>query len=275
MDLFEPLIQWTAVAVTRFLLSLMVFTPAVLCGDDAIRFPTPAVAPIVAPTPPPPSPDAVSVLPEDHLYVIDADDPCLVLDSPLGVVSVTQEAGPLTVRGKFVGGSGRAETKRFSGKSVFIVEPLKSGRVELLVVPAGADSAGVLRRTLDVKSGVGPQPPPEPDEEIDGPLGLSSASYAGKRAVQSNPGEAKLLAKAHRDVANEAARDPFIVIESAHKSLTEKVGVMPLERRQAWKPWMDRVAARIEELQSAGRLKNAQDWTAAWREIATGLEHGE
>jgi hypothetical protein len=123
---------------------------------DPIRLP---VTPAPAPTP---APSAVTSLTADQLYVIDADVSCIVLTSPTGIVSVTEDGGPVKIRGKFVDGTGKAESRNYKGKAVYTVEAVASGRVELLIVPVGGAAGDVIRRTLDVTAGQGPQPPPKP-----------------------------------------------------------------------------------------------------------------
>jgi hypothetical protein len=123
---------------------------------DPIRLPViPAPAPL-------PAPSAIASLGADQLYVIDSDVSCIVLASPAGVVSVSEDVGPVKIRGKFVDGSGKVESRNYRGKLVYTIEPLSNGRVELLVIPSGGTQADVIRRTLDVGSGQGPQPPPNP-----------------------------------------------------------------------------------------------------------------
>jgi hypothetical protein len=125
---------------------------------DPIRLPiTPAPAPTPAPTP-----GAATSLAADQLYVIDSDIPCIVLTSPTGIVLVTEDSGPVKIRGKFVDGTGKAESRSYKGKAVYTVEAIASGRVELLIVPIGGAVGDVIRRTLDVTVGQGPQPPPKP-----------------------------------------------------------------------------------------------------------------
>ncbi len=120
---------------------------------------TPAATP---PVPPPPAPDAVTRLAPDQLFVIEAKVPCLVITSPEGIASVTGEAGPLRIRAKFVG-SDKVETKTFAGPHVYTVEGVKSGRIEVIVVPTGfLKPSEVVRRTIDVETGLGPIPPPGP-----------------------------------------------------------------------------------------------------------------
>lgn len=130
---------------------------APLSAAPDIRFP-------VAPPSPAPAPIAdVSRLTGEQWYVIDSDAPLIVLASPRGVVSVTEETGPIRLRGKFVDGNGKVESRTFNGKHVYVVEAVSTGRVELLVFPVGAaKEADVIRKTIDVDAGQGPIPPPKP-----------------------------------------------------------------------------------------------------------------
>jgi hypothetical protein len=125
---------------------------------DPIRLP---VTPAPAPTPSP-TPNAVTSLAADQLYVIDSDVVCIVLTSPAGIVSVTEDSGPVKIRGKFVDGAGKAESRSYKGKAVYTVEAVASGRVELLIIPVGGAAGDVIRRTLDVTAGHEPPPKPTP-----------------------------------------------------------------------------------------------------------------
>lgn len=116
-------------------------------------------------TAPAPNPTAITTLTADRLYVIDSDIPVIVLASPEGLVSVTEESGPIKIRGKFIDGTGKTETRTYKGKSVYSIEALATGRVELLIVPAGSTKAAdVIRKTVDVDAGTGPIPPPKPPD---------------------------------------------------------------------------------------------------------------
>lgn len=146
--------------VACLLLAIPSAAPVAPSPDAVIRLPS---APLV-PQPMPPA-DAAVRLAADQLYVIDSDLPVIVLASPTGLVAITEDTGPLKIRGRFVGGTGGTETRTYSGKHVVTVEALASGRVELLVVPVGAKTpAEVIRRTLDVDAGEAPRPPPKPPE---------------------------------------------------------------------------------------------------------------
>lgn len=139
-------------------------TANVVAANDppAIRVPS-------GPMLPPPSSDVAVKLSADTLYVIDADVPVRVLTSPAGFVRVVKEQGPIRIRGKFVDGGSKPETRTYAGKWVYFIEPAQTGRVELLIVPtegAKPDDSDVIRRTLDVDAGEGPRPPPDPKPPV-------------------------------------------------------------------------------------------------------------
>ncbi|MDB5310664.1 MAG: hypothetical protein JWO38_4866 [Gemmataceae bacterium] len=160
----------------RVLLFLVVILVEVLLtvsrsrGADTAPPPVPAIRfpdiPVPAPPPPPvPDPSAVPALAADSLYVIDSDVDVMVEAFPAGLVTLTQEPGPLKVRGKFVGGSGKVETRTFKGKTVTTIDAVAgaSGRVTIVVIPAGSKSpADWIRKVVDVGSGQAPRPPPGP-----------------------------------------------------------------------------------------------------------------
>lgn len=134
--------------------------------EATARAEPPAIRVPSGPMLPPPSSDVAVKLSAETLYVIDADVPVRVLTSPAGFVRVVKEQGPIRIRGKFVDGSGKPETRTYAGKWVYFIEPTQTGRVELLIVPtegAKADDSDVIRRTLDVDAGEGPRPPPGPE----------------------------------------------------------------------------------------------------------------
>jgi len=127
--------------------------PAPPPGETLPDWPATPVVP--QPMPPQPAPKAVANLAAEELYVVQSDDDVQLLASPPGVVVVTKEQGPLKIRGLFVGNK-IVSTRTYGKKHVFIVERVKPGDVELLLVPAGK----VERRT--VGDGDGPIPPPKP-----------------------------------------------------------------------------------------------------------------
>lgn len=173
-------------------------------GADApvIRLPEPpAPAPQPMPPIPGPAPAPVLRLTADTYYVIDSDVPVVVTSSPLGLVTGTDtpEAGPLKFKGRFVDGTGRSESRTFKGKFVYTIEPVKSGRCELLVFPEGAKTAAdVVRRTLDVDAGEGPRPPPKPDPDptpdpAPGPTAAKVAVVILEETLQRTPAQGKVI----------------------------------------------------------------------------------
>ena len=135
------------------------FLSVSLAADPVgIRLPELAV-----PTPMPQPAAAVSKLKADEWYIVDSDVPLIVLASPEGVVSITEDAGPVKLRGRFADGAGKVETRSYKGKHVFTVDAVHTGKVELLLIPVGGAAKDVIRRTLDVDAGTGPRPPPDDD----------------------------------------------------------------------------------------------------------------
>lgn len=134
---------------------LMFLVGQVVNGEDAKPLP-PIRLPI---SKQPVAPSAVTRLTPNEIFVVEADLPCLVLASREGFVAVTQEAGPLRIRGIFADGNGKPETRNYTAKHLWLIEAATAGEVELLIVPQNAKSDDVvIRRTLIV-SGV---PPPGP-----------------------------------------------------------------------------------------------------------------
>lgn len=144
------------------LLEVAVLLAAPLPKDGKQLFP-PVIQPDTSPAPKPaPVPGAVPVLSGELLYVVPMEEPFLLFASPPGLVTVTKEAGPLRVRGKFLDGSGKVETRNYSAKFLAIVEavPGAKGRVELVLVPNGiTDEKDAARMLVDVNHGA--QPPPD------------------------------------------------------------------------------------------------------------------
>lgn len=126
--------------------------------SPAIRFPD-----ISVPPPPTPKPDpAVGiVLNADEQYVFDADIETMVASYPAGLLSIVTEAGPMKVKAKFAGGTGKMQTKVFAGKYVTTVEAIGAGPVTLVVVPVGAKSKSEWIEK-SILANVGPRPPPTP-----------------------------------------------------------------------------------------------------------------
>lgn len=137
----------------------------VVAPKEAIRFPDFGPAPAPAPKPNPGEPQAIPTLTAETLYVIDSDTPFLVFASPPELVTLTKEAGPLRIRGKFIDSppGSKVETRNFAGKQVVTIEANGVGRVEIIVIPAGAtEEKSAIRKLIDVNNGAQPPPGPNP-----------------------------------------------------------------------------------------------------------------
>lgn len=122
----------------------------------------PDVLPAPTPRPPAPPPSAVLPLPADCYYLaIASDKPWFVLASPAGLVTVTQETGPMRIRGRFADAPDKVVTRVIVQKYIVLVEAAGTGQCELIAFPSGVtDAKQVARRLVDVN--VGPRPPPVP-----------------------------------------------------------------------------------------------------------------
>ena len=174
----------------------------------------PAVLPAIMP-----APGAVAKITGDMLYVVETDNPMLLLASPQGIVSITQDAGPLRIRGLFIDGKGKTETRTYKAKFVFVVEAAATGRVELIAVPLTAKSeSDVDRKTIDVETGQAPKPPPGPSP-VDAFTAAVQTGYAmdGKPALDAVKLAAiyKLSKKTVDDPALKTIQDVFSKMHAA------------------------------------------------------------
>lgn len=111
----------------------------------------------------PPQPKPVTVLPEDHFFVVESDVQLIVLHSPDGILDISEDQGPIRLRGRFAGGSGKIESKTFGGKYVYTIEGKQTKQTELVLIPVGVTSSEqIVRAVLSVN---GAKPPPIPDDD--------------------------------------------------------------------------------------------------------------
>ncbi len=171
--------------------------PADTAKNGGVVFPE-----VVVPSDNKPKPAPVVAVPKlaaDQLYVVASETPFLLIDSPPGKVQVTREAGPIRIRGKFLDGNGKVETRTYSAKHIAIIEAVGVGRVELIAFPEGAKTEkDVIRAQLDADGGavpnpdeipapkpkppdVDPNPAPKPQPVIDGPLWIVTVTQSERR----------------------------------------------------------------------------------------------
>jgi hypothetical protein len=177
--------------------------------------------------------------------------------------------------------SGDAQTEEV-GNALYVWAPPGKYVVKLTAIDFEAKRVERASLTFTVGGpGPGPTPVPPgptpvpPTPKPDGPLGLSKASREGAAAVTSadRAAEAARLALAQRTHAAGVAAGRFAdaaaILEgwrSANRAaLTES-------QRAAWAAWAAPVGARIAELHKTGKLPGNNEWSAAFREVADGLD---
>ena len=156
----------------RSLIALLVFSATGL--GQTIRLPV-----VTVETPPPQPMPATSVLKlsSEVYYVVEADVPVMILASPDGIVNVGSDTGPLKLRGKFIDGKGKVETRTYKGKYVYYIDQngTASGNVELFVFAVGEpDAAKVQRVKLVVGESPTPPGPSPPGPNPPGPVPVTS-----------------------------------------------------------------------------------------------------
>lgn len=120
-------------------------------------------APQIEETPEPPPVDAFAV---DELYLIQADSGLHIIPSPSGIVQVTSAKSGSVVFSKFAGGQG-LEERQITRAHGYILRGLQPGTVELLVLPAGSQDLGQLRRrTLTIRTNDSQQQQAQPTDDV-------------------------------------------------------------------------------------------------------------
>lgn len=164
-------------------------------------------------------PSVVPVLTPDLYYIVKADAPFLLFSSPPGLVTIMKEAGPIRLRGKFIDGNGKVETRTITSKNIAFVEPVPGakGRVELIYLPVGTtDESKAVRRMVDVLTAPLPPPdPPVPDPKpippgpADPLLSVLQAAYDAEPAAATKASDKTALAAVFRALAV-AVGDPVV-----------------------------------------------------------------
>lgn len=172
--------------------------------------------PPTPPPPPPPTPGQVVTLKPGYQYVVTSTDDVAVLTSPTGVLSITNESGPIRISGLFSDGKGVRETRTYTDKRVYILEPSGTGTAELLIVRSLADRTKDLRQTIAIGDAP-PTPPPAPNDPL---VATLQAAFASDKVPT---GVAASLAKVYRTVASTTANDPKVV---TYQDLFNAVGSM-------------------------------------------------
>lgn len=126
---------------------------------EGVRPPTPVVEPE-------PEPTLVDTFAVDELYLIQSDSDLHLIPSPSGIVQVTAATQSSVVFSRFAGGSG-LEERQVTRQHGYILRGLQPGTVELIVLPAGSQDLGQLRRrTLTIRAGNGQDQQATPTDDV-------------------------------------------------------------------------------------------------------------
>lgn len=149
--------------------------------NDQIHLPTtPVTVEPYDPKPEEPS-TVIGTLSADQFYVIESTAKLITLSSPEGLVSFEETPGPIRVRGLFVDGSGKIETRTYNSPYVYFVTAVASGKTELILIPEGVTSQDDIVRQVLTVSGIGPRPGPvDPVDPDDPPIPPVDPPILGK-----------------------------------------------------------------------------------------------
>jgi hypothetical protein len=126
---------------------------------EGVRPPTPVVEPD-------PEPTTVDTFAVDELYLIQSDSDLHLIPSPSGIVQVTAAPQSSVVFSRFAGGSG-LEERQVTRQHGYILRGLQPGTVELIVLPAGSQDLGQLRRrTLTIRAGGSQDQQQQPTDDV-------------------------------------------------------------------------------------------------------------
>lgn len=257
------------------LLPLLVFV--VLGADPVPSIRLPNVKAAVAPV-------TVTVLAVDSLFVIDADEPYMVLDSRQEIVRITEDVGPMTIRSVFVDGTGKPETRKYTAKYIWLIEAVQAGEVEIIITKVGEkDRTKAIRRTLLI-GGVTPKPrpndpiipkpiDPRPDDPkpdpLPIPLGLDKIikESVRKNVPAAERAVATKLAEAYREGAKNLANGTW----SLDKAITNQRDLnvkVPGYKADSWRGVFRDVADVLAAARDAGRFESQKQFVAVFAELS-------
>jgi hypothetical protein len=170
------------------------------------------VSPPPAPTPAP-APSPVTQLNSDQLYVIGLDQPAIVVASPPGIVNLKSKQGPITVHGKFVDGPATPELRDVPNKQVWLVYPIGTGQVELIVTWGDPTAQNVDRRLINVGPAT-PPTPPTPPAPADPFVAALQTAYTSEPAADKHE-DVVQLAALYSKAAKSTVNDPSITTTAA------------------------------------------------------------
>lgn len=132
-------------------------------------------------------PKPIDTLKADEFLVVESSVELFVRRFPAGMIDVEESVGPMRVRGKFAGGTGRIETREYGTGFLYFLTAIKSGVVGVDLVPIGVSAENdIARQVLTVVDGTQPLPPPGPEPEPD-PKPQPTAKNVSVAIVEDRP----------------------------------------------------------------------------------------
>ena len=159
------------------------------------------------------------------------------------------------------------------------------GQYTFFLVAAGVDgnkpAINIAKHLLTIGNpgpGPGPNPPgptPNPDPLPPGKYGLASFARDSAAGVSLDPAaktkSATALASSFDSIASTIAagaiKTPADAIGATQANNITALGTY----RDAWRPWAETLRVKLNGLSDGGQMVSMEDYTTAWREIATGL----
>lgn len=194
----------------------------------------------------------------------------------LGTAGAVRAGDPESVPRGRVTGLPPADPPAAAG--VLVIDP-GGGPPRALIVVVGGRAYAVT--SLPAKPPPPPDPPPPaPDPTSAGRFGLAALVRAAVATRVEQPADhrravARALAGSYRGIAAQAAAGTYATPEALVAANREAVRTCLGTDLGAWKPVLDAVKARLDELARAGTLATVADFGEAWGEIAAGLEGGD
>lgn len=199
---------------------------------------------------------AVSEIKSDEWYIVTSSIPLIVLHSPDEFIGIAIESGPMKFRGKFADGLGKTETRTYSEQYIYVVEPKKTGKIELILIPSGvADAKSIIRHTLTI-SGVGPNPPTPTPTPTPTPVPPEPTPPTGIRVL--------LL----HDELN-TSREQLNALNSTEIISWMDNNTVKDDGRAEWRKW-DRTSISKPDMLA----KETPVWQTLWKNISANLPSG-
>ena len=152
----------------RLIALILVALHCLTLGASDVRFPMRGVT-VVPESAPVTIAEVVDTLRPEEWYLVESERELICIASPVGVVAIEPLAGPMVFRGRFAGGDGKVETRKFAGPYLYAVTAEVAGKTELIVVPVGVSSADQIERIVITVQGARPPPDVDPEPEPDDP----------------------------------------------------------------------------------------------------------